>query len=361
VSVGALVEQVGQVLGRGHALFGDPPASGGTAAGDAGVGLANAGDVVRGGHHRIRALSGALPAGYTQFATDAAPGLDAAADSDTTLGATLRDSARADRSGHHTSASVLNGAASDTAALAPATRTAAGQRALISALRHRLAQQQSVINAYTQRDARLSAMVRSVRYGMGTAGRGMAMGALPFSGTGGGLGAGGGVSPVSGLSGLSSLGSLGGHGSHHPGTVLAGDVNPLGGPGDVGGEPGQGAAKAALSKLGRPYVWGAKGPNVFDCSGLTQWAWAQAGVKLGGDTYSQITEGVPVPPGQVRAGDLIFPLDAFGEGGRSGPGHVQLAISPTQVVHAPQTGDVVRVVPLPGRFIARRPVRLAAV
>ena len=135
--------------------------------------------------------------------------------------------------------------------------------------------------------------------------------------------------------------------------MLAADVTP----GAASGAPGQGAARSALSKLGRPYVWGAKGPNVFDCSGLTQWAWRQAGVNLGNDTYTQIRQGIPVAPGQVRAGDLIFPLDSFGEAGRSGPGHVQLAISPTQVVHAPQTGDVVRVAPMPERFIARRPVR----
>jgi len=98
--------------------------------------------------------------------------------------------------------------------------------------------------------------------------------------------------------------------------------------------------------------------TVLDCSGLTQWAWRQAGVQLGPDTYTQIREGMPVPAGQVRAGDLIFPLDSFGNGGRSGPGHVQMAISPSQVVHAPQTGDVVRVAPMPERFIARRPLRL---
>jgi cell wall-associated NlpC family hydrolase len=51
-----------------------------------------------------------------------------------------------------------------------------------------------------------------------------------------------------------------------------------------------------------------------------------------------------VPPGEVRAGDLIFPKYSF-DG--QGPGHVQLAISPTEVVHAPQTGDVVRVAPMP--------------
>jgi cell wall-associated NlpC family hydrolase len=128
---------------------------------------------------------------------------------------------------------------------------------------------------------------------------------------------------------------------------------------DIPDGPGDAAARAALSRLGRPYVWGAKGPSTFDCSGLTQWAWRQAGVSLGGDTYSQIAQGVPVRPDQVRAGDLIFPLDNFGEGGRSGPGHVQLAISGTQVVHAPTTGDVVRVAPMPARFIARRPVPAA--
>ena len=112
------------------------------------------------------------------------------------------------------------------------------------------------------------------------------------------------------------------------------------------------AARAALSRRGAPYVWAAKGPNVFDCSGLTQWAWGQVGVKLGADTYTQIHEGMSVPAGQQRAGDLIFPMSSFD--GR-GPGHVMLAISPTEVVHAPQPGDVVKVAPMPSSFIARRP------
>jgi hypothetical protein len=349
------------VLGRGHALFGDPPASGGTAARDCGSGLAAAGGLVRTGQQRISGLAGALPAGYTQFATDAGPALDAAADADTNLSSNLHDSAAADRSGRESSGSVVDGAASDTAALAPSTRTGAGQRALISALRGRLAQQQQVITAYQAQDERLAALVRSLRYGQRYPGAGgMPMSGMPFGG-GGGFGNGGsGGSPFSGLSGLSSLGGLGGGALRNPRTMLASNVDWLNG-NDLPGEPGQGAAKAALSKLGRPYVWGATGPNVFDCSGLTQWAWGQAGVKLGRNTYAQITEGIPVPPGQVRAGDLIFPLDSFGEGGNPGPGHVQMAISGTQVVHAPKTGDVVRVVPMPGRYIARRPVRLAEV
>ncbi len=115
------------------------------------------------------------------------------------------------------------------------------------------------------------------------------------------------------------------------------------------------AVRAALSKQGIPYEWGAKGPDRFDCSGLTQWAWRQAGVQLGPDTYSQITQGVPVPPGEVRAGDLIFPKDSFDS---RGPGHVQLAISATEVIQAPQSGDVVRIAPMPSAYVARRPVPL---
>ena len=58
-----------------------------------------------------------------------------------------------------------------------------------------------------------------------------------------------------------------------------------------GGPAAQQAVKAALTKLGTPYVWGAKGPNNFDCSGLTLWAYRQAGITLGPDTYTQIKDG----------------------------------------------------------------------
>ena len=86
--------------------------------------------------HRSRAL----PTKYGQFASDAGPALDAAANADKNLSDNLRDSANTDRNGRQTSGSVVNGAASDTNALQPASRTAAGQRAMISALRERLAQ-----------------------------------------------------------------------------------------------------------------------------------------------------------------------------------------------------------------------------
>jgi len=110
-------------------------------------------------------------------------------------------------------------------------------------------------------------------------------------------------------------------------------------------EPGVRAAQAALSRRGARYVWGAKGPNRFDCSGLTQWAWRHGGVHLGSDTYTQIRQGFPVPHGQVRAGDLIFPE----------PGHVMLAINGHECVEAQQSGVPVKVSPMPHVYVARRP------
>lgn len=342
---------MGQVLHRGHALFGQPGFGGGAAAGHSGSALAGAAELVRHSHHRMSGLSGALPATYHTFAADAGPGLGTVSTADNRLGTQIHDAVQVDWTGRTNSGNVVNGAANDTTTFAPVSGTPAGQRALIATLRARVAQQQHLVDEYTARDAQLAARIRSMLYARRRGGMGgMPIGGIPMGG--GGFGGGGGGTTM--LSGLSGLGGFGGHGSRNPHSRL---VDSWSGASNVPGEPGEGAAQAALSKLGRPYVWGAKGPNSFDCSGLTQWAWRQAGVQLGGDTYSQIKQCVAVPPGQVRAGDLIFPLDAFGEGGRSGPGHVQLAISDHQVVHAPTSGDVVRVAPLPGRYIARRPVR----
>ncbi|BBX75649.1 NLP/P60 family protein [Mycobacterium shinjukuense] len=106
------------------------------------------------------------------------------------------------------------------------------------------------------------------------------------------------------------------------------------------------AVRAALSRLGRPYVWGATGPNQFDCSGLVQWSYAQAGVHLDRTTYQQINDGIPVPRSQVRPGDLVFPH----------PGHVQLAIGNNLVVEAPYAGASVRISPLGTNVQIRRPL-----
>jgi cell wall-associated NlpC family hydrolase len=106
------------------------------------------------------------------------------------------------------------------------------------------------------------------------------------------------------------------------------------------------AVRAALSRLGRPYVWGATGPDRFDCSGLTQWSYARAGIHLDRTTYQQIYDGIPVPRSQVRPGDLVFPS----------AGHVQMAIGNNLVVEAPHAGAAVRISPLGAGVQIRRPL-----
>jgi peptidoglycan DL-endopeptidase CwlO len=344
---GGLVAHVEHVLERGHALFGEPSAAGARLC-DSGWGLAGVGERLRAAHAQMNGLTGALPARYTRFASDALQAIEAAAGTDAGLRNRVRAAGRAEGAGATTSAAVINGAATDTAALAPKAHTPAGQRALIAALHARLAQQQRVINTYQARDRKLAAVVASLRYSRHAAMGVMPMGAPPFGG------AGCSASPSSVLSGRSGLAGAGRAGRDQHAALVDWRGDPRG----VAVEPGIDAAKAALRKVGCPYVWGAKGPNRFDCSGLTQWAWRQAGVTLGADTYAQIRDGIAVPAGEVRPGDLIFPLDSFG---RAGPGHVQLAISDHQVVHAPTAGDVVRVAAMPAHYIARRPLRTSLV
>ena len=345
VAVGALVARVEQVLGRAHALFGEPPVSGGQAGSQARSRLAGAGDLVRGGVQQVSGLSGEMSSRYGDFAAGAGSALGDLAGADGGLGTALDDAAGTDRSGRADSGTVLAGAAADTAGLAGISRTPAGEKALITALRSRVSQQRSVVAAYRARDAQLAGLLRSLAYAR-RAGAGSAMpvgGGIPWGN--GGLGPG----MLRGFSGPAGMAGRRRHRHTAPSSLL-------GHPADrVPGGPGEVAARAALGRLGRPYVWGAKGPSSFDCSGLTGWAWRQAGIALGANTYQQIRDGIAVPPGQVRAGDLIFPKDAFGG---AGPGHVQLAISPTQVIHAPQPGDVVRIAPMPSAYVARRPVPL---
>jgi cell wall-associated NlpC family hydrolase len=106
------------------------------------------------------------------------------------------------------------------------------------------------------------------------------------------------------------------------------------------------AVRAALSRLGRPYVWGATGPDRFDCSGLTQWSYGRAGIHLDRTTYQQIHEGIAVPRSRVRPGDLVFPSAE----------HVQMAIGNNLVVEAPHAGATVRISPLSANVQIRRPL-----
>lgn len=105
--------------------------------------------------------------------------------------------------------------------------------------------------------------------------------------------------------------------------------------GTGGSGTAQGAVQAALSKLGSPYVWGAAGPNSFDCSGLTMWAYAQVGRSLPHSSGAQSSAGSSVPLSALAPGDIVWM-----------PGHVGMYIGNGQVVHAPTSGDVVKVVSL---------------
>lgn len=348
VSVGAVVQYVEDVLGRAHGLFAGAPHPGDPV--DAGL-LGSAAATTRTARRRALPLSGSLAARYGEFAADAGAAVDGLAGADGQLSQQLRDAAAAQGAGRHASGTVVRAAASDTALMSPLTGTPAGQRALVTALRDRVSQQQRVVAAYRIRDARMAALLGALSYPRaGGTSAGAPFGATGMGAPAGGFGTGGFGSAATGR----PCGATAGGRTGRP--VVAAAAWDRAGGGAVDAGPGGRAASAALGKRGRPYVWGAKGPNVFDCSGLTQWAWRQAGVQLGGDTYTQVRQGVPVSPDDVRAGDLIFPRSSFGEGGQAGPGHVMLAISATEVVHAPHSGDVVRVAPMPSRFLARRPV-----
>jgi cell wall-associated NlpC family hydrolase len=108
--------------------------------------------------------------------------------------------------------------------------------------------------------------------------------------------------------------------------------------------------RAALSQLGVPYRFAAASPGVaFDCSGLTMWAWAQAGVSLPHFAAAQYAMLPHVPLDQLRPGDLVFFYRDVS--------HVGIYLGNGQFIHAPHTGDVVKISPLSGRNLigAARP------
>lgn len=114
--------------------------------------------------------------------------------------------------------------------------------------------------------------------------------------------------------------------------------------GRLGSGRGGLAAQWALKQLGKPYVWAADGPAGFDCSGLTMRAWQRAGVSLDHWTGTQWTSGRRVSLKNLRTGDLVF----FGKSGRDPRSihHVGIYIGRGMMVHAPRTGDVVRISPI---------------
>lgn len=95
----------------------------------------------------------------------------------------------------------------------------------------------------------------------------------------------------------------------------------------------------AKAQLGKPYVWGAEGPNAFDCSGLTYYVYGQNGVSLPRTAREQSNVGTTISQSQLQPGDLIF-SSTDGSGRVT---HVGIYIGNGQMIHAPQEGDVVKV------------------
>jgi peptidoglycan DL-endopeptidase CwlO len=98
------------------------------------------------------------------------------------------------------------------------------------------------------------------------------------------------------------------------------------------------AVEFALAQVGKPYVFGAAGPDSYDCSGLTMAAWATAGVALPHSAADQYNYGTHVGIGELQPGDLVFLYQPIG--------HVEIYIGNGMLVSAPQSGENVSVVAL---------------
>jgi peptidoglycan DL-endopeptidase CwlO len=101
------------------------------------------------------------------------------------------------------------------------------------------------------------------------------------------------------------------------------------------------AATIAARYLGVPYRWGGASPSGFDCSGLVMYVYAQLGISLPHYTVAQYRMGVAVSRGQLQPGDLVF---------FDGLGHVGIYVGRNQFIHAPHTGDVVKVSSITGWY-----------
>ncbi|GAB3304009.1 hypothetical protein GCM10027451_09420 [Geodermatophilus aquaeductus] len=129
-------------------------------------------------------------------------------------------------------------------------------------------------------------------------------------------------------------------GSSAPAPPATRAAAPAPAPAPSAGSGGSGAAQTAvqtaLAQVGDPYVWGAGGPNAFDCSGLTQYAYAAAGISLPHSSSMQSRMGTAVSRADLQPGDLIFYYSPVS--------HVSMYIGNGQMVHASTSGQPVKVV-----------------
>lgn len=104
----------------------------------------------------------------------------------------------------------------------------------------------------------------------------------------------------------------------------------------------------AYKFIGKPYVYGATGPNSFDCSGLTQYVYNKFGVKISRTTYTQVNEGTKVNRNDLKAGDLVF----FNTEGSIS--HVGIYIGNGEFIHAPRSGKPVMVSSLSDGYYSKK-------
>jgi cell wall-associated NlpC family hydrolase len=102
-----------------------------------------------------------------------------------------------------------------------------------------------------------------------------------------------------------------------------------------------GVVGIAMRYLGTPYVWGGASPSGFDCSGFVMYVYAQIGISLPHSSYAQYGYGSPVSRSQLQPGDLVF---------FDGLGHVGIYVGGGSFIHAPHTGDVVKISSLTGWY-----------
>jgi cell wall-associated NlpC family hydrolase len=102
-----------------------------------------------------------------------------------------------------------------------------------------------------------------------------------------------------------------------------------------------GVVGIAMRYLGVPYIWGGSTPRGFDCSGFVMYVFAQIGVSLPHSSYVQYGMGAPVSMSQLEPGDLVF---------FAGASHVGIYIGGGQFIHAPHSGDVVKISSLSGWY-----------
>jgi cell wall-associated NlpC family hydrolase len=141
-----------------------------------------------------------------------------------------------------------------------------------------------------------------------------------------------------------------------PGPETAAPASEAGRPSSGDLTAGSAIARTAETLLGLPYREGGALPDGFDCSGLVNYVFARHGIAVPRDVKRQASSGSPVERGAIAPGDLVF----FTTTG-SGPTHVGIALGEGRFIHAPKSGDVVRIEPLSGvywtsRFVMARRV-----